>query len=339
LRVGLVANLLGVEPRQKGSRVPRDIAEPAIVPFLPPGLSSRRLLVIVNPSAGRRRRRFLKQTLEEVQRLGAEVVLRETAARGDAEAYAREAGQEAVGDAGGRFDARFDAIVAAGGDGTANEIANGLAGSSLPLAVIPLGTANVLAHEIGMPSRAAGIARVLAFGPARAIWPGEIDGRRFLMMAGIGFDARVVEGVDEALKRHFGKLVFVREILRELFRNRSYRCRVVSGGIVSEAESIIFTKGHFYAGRFVLVHEARLEEPKLFMVLFHKGGRYAIIKYLIALARGRLDRRSDIRVVATEEAMVMASDAGPVEADGDIAAGLPVTVRIARTPLYLLRPE
>src|SRR5260370_5334592 len=142
---------------------------------------ARRLLVIYNPTAGSRARRRLAGWIACLERLGAAVSLRETTAPRHAEALARTADPASV-----------DAVVAAGGDGTINEAVNGLAGSPLPLGILPLGTANVLAGEIGLPRQAMALARILAFAPARPVWPGEAmvngagAGRRFLVLAGGG---------------------------------------------------------------------------------------------------------------------------------------------------------
>src|SRR5215471_9846969 len=141
----------------------------------------RRLLVIFNPTAGRRKRRRLRRWLTALAALGAPVTLSETDRPQHAEALARAADP-----------ALFDAVAVAGGDGTINEAVNGLALSPLPLAIFPLGTANVLAAEIGLPSGITPLARLAAFAPASPVWPGEAvaeaasAGRRFLVMAGVG---------------------------------------------------------------------------------------------------------------------------------------------------------
>src|SRR5258708_18102313 len=158
----------------------------------------RRLLVIYNPAAGRRSEPRLRRFLDRLTRLGATVILQETAVRGDAEAFARAADC-----------AMFDAVVAAGGDGTINEVVNGLAASEMPLAVLPLGTGNVLANEIGLPRDFGRLAQLAVSGRARPVRTGESAGRRFTMVARFGFDAAVVAGLDEALKRRVGKLAFV----------------------------------------------------------------------------------------------------------------------------------
>jgi diacylglycerol kinase family enzyme len=119
---------------------------------------ARRLLVIYNPTAGRRKARRLKRWLGHLERLGAQVTLAETNAPRHAEAIARAADPQ-----------RFDAVAVAGGDGTINEAVNGLTRSPLPLALLPLGTANVLAAEIGLPRSLKVLAHIAAFAPARPV--------------------------------------------------------------------------------------------------------------------------------------------------------------------------
>ncbi|MDX1581366.1 MAG: acylglycerol kinase family protein, partial [Alphaproteobacteria bacterium] len=108
--------------------------------------NSRTALVIFNPVAGRRRRVFFRKTLAAMEKLGLSVEMQETEYPGHAEELARERTAQ-------HAESRPDLIVAAGGDGTINEVANGMIGSDVTLGIIPLGTANVLAKEIGLPQR------------------------------------------------------------------------------------------------------------------------------------------------------------------------------------------
>ncbi|RDD62225.1 diacylglycerol/lipid kinase family protein [Ferruginivarius sediminum] len=110
-----------------------------------------RVAVIHNPVAGWRRRRYLRRVIDALRERGCEVRLRRTTAPGDAHAFAAEA-------------EGCDVLAVAGGDGTVNEALNGLAGRHVPLSVIPLGTANVLAHELGLPRRPVALARAIVEG-------------------------------------------------------------------------------------------------------------------------------------------------------------------------------
>lgn len=296
----------------------------------------RRLLVVFNPTAGRRRQGRLAATLRHLASAGCDLALRETAARGDAERFAREAAALTNG-------AAADLFVVAGGDGTINEAVNGLIagrnGVPLPLlAVVPLGTANVLAQEIGLSMIPAAIARDIASGAPRAIHVGAANGRCFTMMAGVGFDAHVVAGVSPTVKRRLGKAAYVLESLRQLFRFGFPRYRVTIDGRAHDAASVIVAKGHFYGGRFVCAPAARLEAPEFQVCLFERGGRWNAIRYALALALGRLPRLGDYRIVPGRSVVIEGPAGDPVQGDGDIIARLPVSIELVAQPLRLVVP-
>jgi YegS/Rv2252/BmrU family lipid kinase len=298
------------------------------------GAPARRdLLVIFNPTAGWWRGRRLRATLARLEGLGCRVTLKRTGARGDAEAFAREAAGPAA--------RPVDLVIAAGGDGTINEVVNGLAGDAGPrltLALLPMGTANVLANEIGLGRNPAAIARGIADGAARPIALGRANGRCFTMMAGVGFDAHVVAGLDRRLKRLLGKGAYVIESLRQLSRFGFPRYRVVVDGVAFEAASVIVARGRFYGGRFVCAPEAGLETARLHVCLFTRGGRWAVLRYALALVLGFLPRLADYRVVAGRHVLIEGPQGDPVQGDGDIIARLPVTIDLDPTALSLVVP-
>ncbi len=290
-----------------------------------------RLLIIYNPAAGQRRRRRFEAVMQALAAQGAAVTLQATTRRGDAEAFAREA-----------VTGGYDRVVAAGGDGTINEAINGLAGSDTPLAIVPLGTANVLAAEIGLGGRPADIAAAILRGAPRPIALGRITtaqrARRFVMMAGIGFDAQVVAQVNPALKRLTGKFAYVLASLREMLRDPGLVFRVEVDGRVYQAASAIVAKGHFYGGRFVACPDARLEEPALHVCLFGRTGRLHILRYAAALALGRLRHLPDVTVLRAQRIAVSGPPGEPLQADGDSVGHLPATIDVEDSALRLVFP-
>ena len=291
---------------------------------------ARHILIIVNPDAGRvgSHRRHLGRVVAVLQRRGCTVVVRDAGPMpGAAEHLARTAEPE------------FDVIVAAGGDGTIAAVVNGVAASPRPIAVLPFGTANVLAAEIGLPRRAADRAVVIATGPAQPIWPGRIGGRAFVTSASSGFDADVVATVDARLKRRGGRLAFLWASLVCLWRYRERRIIVRVNGAEHLAAAAIATTGPLYAGRFLIAPEAVLGEPVLHIVLFRGGGRLAVLRYAAALWLGRLPRTAGVTILSTHTATIAGGDGGPVQADGDIVACLPVTLDIAPHAIPLIQPR
>ncbi|MGH6980930.1 MAG: diacylglycerol/lipid kinase family protein [Stellaceae bacterium] len=291
---------------------------------MPPS-TSRRVLVIFNPTAGAQRGRKLDRVLNELKRLGCVVTLRATQARGDAESIARGADR-----------ASFDVVAVAGGDGTVNEAINGLADGLLPFAVIPLGTANVLANEIGLSLSDA--ARIIARATPRMIYLGQANGRRFVMMIGIGIDARIVEGIDPRLKRASGKFAYVWSGIRSIAQYRPTTYRFIIDGNPHQAAGAIVAKGHFYGGRFVVAPDARLDRPTLHAVLLGRPGRWNIVRYGLAIAMKRIDRLPDVRVIEAKSVRVEGVDGEAAQADGDLAAALPLDISVAEKRLLLVRP-
>jgi len=289
----------------------------------------RRVLIIVNPSAGgsRSAARRLRRVAAALERRGCTVVLRHASAQaGDVERLAREA------------EADFDAIVAAGGDGTVNALANGLAGAPRPVALLPHGTVNLLAREIGLPRSADRLAELIATAPAQPVWPGRVDARLFMMMASTGFDAEIVASIDPWLKRHAGRLAFVWAMLVRLWHYRPCELVVEADGVEHRAAGLIAAKGRFYAGPFIAAPGANPADPVLDLVLFRRAGRMVHLGYAAALLFGRLPRSKHVTILRARSAVVSGSRNQPVQADGEIVGHLPATIGIAERPLLLIRP-
>jgi len=304
------------------------------------GAVRRRILVIHNPVAGARRPGRLERVLDATRAAGVQVELRLTSAPGDAERFAAQADP-----------ACHDAVVAAGGDGTINEVINGLMnreGTRIPLGLLPLGTANVLAVELGLPSAPEALAQVLAHGPVRRIHLGRANGRAFACMAGVGMDARVVAGVRPYMKRLAGKAAYVAVALAEIMAGSRVAFAVETEGpdgqtARHEAASCIIAKGRFYGGRFLMAPGADLGSPGFQVCLFRHGGRFATFAYAAGLVLGCLPRIAGFeQVPATRVRVMPLSGTGtdsPVQGDGDIIAHLPLLCDITPFSLPVLAPS
>ena len=305
--------------------------------------SRKSILLVRNPTAGRRRRGLVDEVVRLVRNAGWSVDLVDTAGAGDARRLAETCDAE-----------RYPVIAVAGGDGTINEVVNGLAarpveGPTPVLAIVPLGTANVLAHELGLRITAQDIADAMTTGRETLIWPGEAacashQPRCFSLMAGAGFDAKVVAGVSAPLKRRFGRAAYVWRSMIEARRYRPVRYAVEIDGRTCEAASAIVTRARMYAGPYVVAPQARLNEPLLHVCLFERWGRWQTLRFGLALLLGRLPRTGGFRVVIGRSVRIsVVEDAGergrqPVQIDGDDALALPVSIAVAPRAVRLLRP-
>ena len=292
-------------------------------------MAPHRMVIIFNPVAGRRRAALLWRVLDVLAANGIRLDLAETHRAGHAETLAREAAQ-----------AGAPMVVAAGGDGTIAEVANGLMGSGARLGVIPLGTANVLAHELALPFAPRAVAAALAFGRTRTLWPGVARGadgaRLFVQMLGIGFAAQVVHRLSIPLKRVLGRGAYVVQTLRETERYRFPPVRLRIDGMDAEAASVVISKGRLYAGKFLLAPESRPAEPGCSVVLFGCGGPAAALMYGAALPVGLLGRAPGVRHLRARRVEVVGNTPIPAQADGDAAGFTPLSVADAPGPIEVV---
>lgn len=230
-----------------------------------------------------------------------------------------------------------DCVAVYGGDGTLNEAANGLLGRGVPLAFLPGGTANVMAHELGLPQDPVRAARLLAGGENRPIHPGMAGGRAFLLMAGFGFDGMAVHLVSPRLKSHAGKLAYVASGLRALAAPQPLLR--VSGGTDApcEAHWAVVSRARHYGGPYVIDPAAGLGRPQLSLVAVPKRGLLPFLVGTLGLRLGRswggAIRRHGIVFHIQAAAPVW------VQVDGEaFGNGREFTVTLAPQPLLLRFP-
>lgn len=299
-----------------------------------------RFLIIRNPVAGWRRQRAFDGYVKALAATGAAWEERATTGPGDAIRIAAEVGPG------------FSAVIAAGGDGTINEVVNGLValherqGWAPPLGVFPMGTANVYAAEIGLPFAPAELAECLVVGKKRPLRLGtvqELDDtpgpvRHFVLMAGAGFDAQVVSKVDPAIKRLLGKGAYAIETLGTFVRGDAACPTVLVEGKELPTSSAIVVNARYYAGRFVLSKKASPFSPGMDLCLFHKAGRQATIGYLVRVALGRIENSPVYSIEQVASFDITGPDGSPIQADGDIVAHAPARISVAETVLEAIVP-
>ena len=294
-------------------------------------MSRKRILIIHNPTSGRRRADFMSKVAVALTDLGARVDIVVTDHPGHGTELAARVEPDSQ-----------DAIVAAGGDGTINEVLNGLYAqvNAPPMGIIPLGTANVLALELGIAGKPATIARILYDGPIRKIYPGIIKrkgqpDRLFAMMAGVGLDACIVAGVSSTLKRFIGKGAYIIEAAWQWLWRRLPDYDLEIDKAPYKAGSVIITNGKLYAGRFEIAPNADLGTYG-FKVLLLKGSRGQLLGNAVALAGNFLARKKGVRMLDSTKIVLAGPSGEPLQADGDLVAQLPVTIEASIKPVKVI---
>jgi diacylglycerol kinase (ATP) len=301
-------------------------------------------LLIHNPNAGNGgsgRRRLLDEARRILSRGGIEVDFQETRAPGDATVMAQRATAE------GR-----QLVIACGGDGTLNEIINGLAaqqnGHRVPLALLPGGTANVLAKEIELPWDIPAAAEKLLNAEVKEIALGlatpleEPSKRRyFLSVAGAGPDGTIVYSIDLELKARVGILAYWWQGAREIFRYKYPHFRVVTGKEKLDVSLVVVGRTKHYGGPFRITDEADLyaDQFELMGLTTRSGFRY--LSYLPTLWAGKLRGTEGVHYWKAKSIVCEPLDSNPVYAqvDGEPLARLPVEFKIVPRALKLLVPK
>ncbi|HVY13611.1 MAG TPA: diacylglycerol kinase family protein [Rhodopila sp.] len=287
------------------------------------------MMIVFNPVAGKRRAQLLWRVLDVLLEHGVRVDLAETQRPGHASDLAREAAHR--GEA---------LVVAAGGDGTIAEVANGLIGTDTRLGIIPLGTANVLAHEMGLPFTPRTVAAALGFGRTKRLWPGQAvngnDIRLFVQMLSVGFDASVVQNLPFPLKKALGKGAYVVQSIREMARYRFPPIQLRIDDAETEAAGVIISKGRLYGGTYRLAHAADPSEPGFSVVLFDHSSAAAVALYGLLLPLNLLGRAPGVRQVRARRIEFLGERFMPAQTDGDSAGVAPRLVIDAAAPIRIV---
>lgn len=307
--------------------------------------------IIGNPIAGGDAKRKILQAFDIFKKKGFNVHLLLTEKRGDAKLFAEGLANKAS-----------TLVIAAGGDGTYNEVANGLVNSNTPMAILPVGTTSVLARELKMPYKLEGAIDFIVNGKEEIVNLGLIrslddpDYRRyFILMTGIGFDGEAVYGVNEKIKKLTGKGGYILSGLNVLLRYKPSLVEIIlsDGEIIKQSSlstivqshldskkisvkgyAVIIGKAACYGGDFKITPHARLTEPSFYIFISHSKSRVSLLKHFLGIATKTHLRYNDISYVKATNVNIMGM--AKVQIDGDYFGTTPVSVEVVPNSLKLI---
>ena len=299
--------------------------------------SLQRIAIIFNPSAGGlagSKRARLDAAVDCFRHAGREVELLPTTGPN----MAGELGRAAI-------ERGFDLVLAAGGDGTINEVLNGIVGSQIVFGALPAGTANVLACEIGLSGRPDHAAvELLEAVPVRiGVGVASLEGqppRHFLMMAGVGLDARIVHELDLDLKKKLGKLAYWHGGLRQIGRHKG-RFRVVVDGVERIATFALLARVRNYGGDFEIARRIRLTDNDFEIVIFERHGWQDYLRFFVGVVMNRLGKTYGVSIVRADHAVLTPCSDTPVhvQVDGEAIGLLPGKISVLPDAVTLLLPK
>jgi YegS/Rv2252/BmrU family lipid kinase len=287
----------------------------------------RRYPLIFNPSArsqkGARTRQFLMQHAHRFA------------------LYATNSGKEATELAKKFADDGEPVVIAAGGDGTLNAVVSGLAGSSTAIGVMPAGTMNVFARELGIPSNSLNKAlEVIDRGLIREIDLFSANDAPFVQMAGVGFDAMVIEETRWEMKKLLGPLAYLLAAVKVLGKKPPIMDIVSCDGRREQGVAVLCGNGSLYGGQFKLFRKASNLDSKLDVIVFKESGYRFVLDALHGITQGGIDLAASTVYFQSEAVTVTSATAVPVEIDGELLGRFnEIRFRETATRLRVLAPE
>lgn len=282
---------------------------------------------MANPTSGGYRAEFLDEVRKRLEDYGCRTEIRLT----------RHAGE--IGEVCSDPSLPVQTLVVAGGDGSINEALTGFQNHPEPpqLAVIPFGTANVLALELGLPRTPKAIAELIYRGRNRPLHYGLANGRPFVLMASAGFDAEVVHGVPLTLKRRLGKLAYVITALRIGLTRKSTTLKIELDGAAIEGKFAVASNARHYGGPFVIC-PGGATDPGLHMLVLERDDPWSSFCYGIALVLGRIHKARGASVTPFRTARISAADHVAAQVDGDPFGATPLDIRQTEKTVPVLVP-
>jgi YegS/Rv2252/BmrU family lipid kinase len=288
-----------------------------------------RARLIVNPASGRAEGSRRLSMIE--RRLAANGFLVETCVAvqpGEARTLASVAARDG-----------FQMVISGGGDGTIHEVINGIAGSDLILGVLPMGTANVLAWEMGIPLDSLKACDLLARGTVRTIDLGRVsDGGYFCCMAGVGLDAQVVKELDPTVKGILGAAAYPLTGLGIMLRYGLPDLTVEIDGRAPPLTgyALVVCNSRHYGGRFILCPDAVIDDGLLDVCVLHKRDTLTILRSGLQIILSNSRRLRGIAFYRGKSVRVMSAHKVPVQSDGDLIGTTPVNFSVAPGALRIM---
>jgi YegS/Rv2252/BmrU family lipid kinase len=290
-------------------------------------------ILIYNPIAGQRDRRAqMSALIDDMKKRGLELVNAPTEGPGHATEIVREFLPKGL-----------DLVAACGGDGTISEVACGLAGSRVPLALLPGGTSNVLVRELAIPLDWEAARELLLEGVKRSVRVLLANDRPFLLWAGTGLDARIMANTRPALKRWLGRVGIFFTVASEFFRYEFPRLEITVDGVPHAATFAVVCHARHYAGDWVIAPEASLDADEVDVLLFSGRDRWKFFSLFREIQLGKAGHleRGLASIVRGRSVKVQSLESYPVEVhvDGDCVLETPITCRAAGTTVSILVPR
>ncbi len=233
----------------------------------------------------------------------------------------------------------MEVIIAAGGDGTLNEVVNGIGNAPVRLGILPIGTMNVFATELGIPHGNLERAwSIIEQGKVVAVDLPQANGTHFIQLAGVGLDAEVVRKTTADSKKALGPLSYLLTLVQVAAHKPSRVVLETDGGRIHEGSFALIGNGRLYGGPFPVFKRASLYDGLLDVLVFQNQSHWDVVRYFQAIALGTHPELPDVEYFQTSSIKVTSSGDVPVELDGEVAGMLPCLFSVEAKKLSVIAP-
>ena len=231
-------------------------------------------------------------------------------------------------------------LIVGGGDGTVSQVVRGLRRRTTPIAILPLGTANVLAQELGIGLSPRKAIEVIVKGKPRPWNVGLANGERFLSFLGAGFDAQVALEVHRFRTGNIGYEHYLWPVLKTFafLESPSITVEIDGKKFPRPVAQVVISNLRRYASFFELTQDIRPDDGLLDICLFSGKGRLNLARYMVSMFFRALPTLDDVTFLRGKRVVLSSEERVPYQVDGDPAGDLPVEVGLEREPLYLMVP-
>jgi diacylglycerol kinase (ATP) len=286
-------------------------------------MDKRKLCIIFNPAAKGAKALSLHGELQDLA--GATPIF----ASGEADSI-RELTAKAISQG-------YDHIIAAGGDGTVNGVINGIGEADVLLSVLPIGTMNVFAYELGIrSSQLRKCWEIIQAGQPKTVDLALANQTYFVQLAGVGLDALAVQETDLQMRKTIGPASYLLAAAQVIGRPAPILQVQFGEGAESTGCFILIGNGRFYGGPFALFRDARNDDGLLDVLVFKHQSYVDIFRYLQGVLIGNHTELRDIEYRQTRSVRISSDRPVPLELDGDVAGSTPVEFEIARKRLRVI---
>jgi diacylglycerol kinase (ATP) len=236
---------------------------------------------------------------------------------------------------------RVPVLIVGGGDGTFNALANVLVGSETALGVLPLGTGNAFARDLGVPADVTSACRIIATGKLAQVDVGIANGQHFLNVATVGLTTSIASSLQESLKRRYGRIIYLYAVIKAYRQIQPFEAtlQTENGSLTFPTLQVVIGNGRYHAGPFRLAPDAGITTGRFSVYALESAHKTSLLKLALHLPSGDYVKLPEVHSESTFGGTLTCSPARRVTLDGEVGPQTPLKFEVAPRSLRVVVPN